>query len=138
MISGLAHSKIVEGRARKRIKCPVCQEDQNIDNCLEVEFWVFGNKIKKDLHVIDFLSYKHFYKLEFSKKMSSKDYKIFSKTREIFPHPPDYQSSRMICGHLNRQKMKPNPLIYLQCRNNKLSESKALAIANRCLCASTK
>lgn len=64
----------------------------------------------------------------------SKDYKMFSKTREIFPPPPDYQSNRMICGHLNRLKAKPDPYTYLSCRKDKVPEVIALARASRCLC----
>ena len=64
------------------------------------------------------------------------NYRMFSKSREIFPQPPDYQSSRMICGHLNRIKMKPNPSVYLDCRKKNICGVRALAIASRCLCAS--
>lgn len=39
MISGLAINKITEGRdSRRKMRCPICQSDQGLENNIKVEF----------------------------------------------------------------------------------------------------
>lgn len=40
MVSGLAINKIAEARdSRRKMKCPICQSDQALENNIKVEFW---------------------------------------------------------------------------------------------------
>lgn len=64
------------------------------------------------------------------------DVKQFSLNRELFPRQEKNgsDSTKLICGHLNRVKFKPDIQVYLANRKNHVNQSKSLARASRCLC----
>jgi hypothetical protein len=62
------------------------------------------------------------------------DYRRFTLNRELFPRDEEFNTNRLICGHLNRLKFPPNIEGYLHSRKEGLTMRKAMARANRCFC----
>lgn len=62
------------------------------------------------------------------------DYKTFSLKRELFPRHEEFNTNRLICGHLNRLKFPADIKHYLQWRKEGVGMGTAMARARRCFC----
>ena len=64
----------------------------------------------------------------------SNDYRRFAVDRELFPRDEEFNTNRLICGHLNRLKFPPEINTYLRSRKNGASMIRSIAKASRCFC----
>lgn len=62
------------------------------------------------------------------------DFRRFTINREIFPRDEEFNTNRLICGHLNRLKFPPDIDTYLNSRKKGVCMVKSVAKANRCFC----
>jgi hypothetical protein len=62
------------------------------------------------------------------------DYRRGGGNREIFPRDAEYNTNRLICGHLNRLKFPPDVDNYLKSRKEGMCMMRSIARANRCFC----
>lgn len=62
------------------------------------------------------------------------DCRRFALNRDLFPRDEEFNTNRLICGHLNRLKFPPEIESYLAARRQGHSMARSVARASRCFC----